>query len=395
MKLKILFIAILLFAGAFAFAADYNLLQPLPHTGQSVGDFPTYVGRIIPFILGLAAVLAVVMITIGGIEYAISEAVDAKADAKDRIIQAILGLLLALASWLILWTINPDLVNLKLNIKELPAGPACPPGQSSKFCAATEECKYNITDKEWTCYKPNILQPPPPQNIILPSQPPTNTALRPTTAAADFSNRKKMIVANGQFDKATEQKIQEALNRVYDIMPNNYKSLKKPVSILNRAAMDEVSKVAGVGTSRGFVAHNNKFVDGVFLLGDDVNKKNFYEVISGQKTRFETEFERTTIHELSHALTAEKFNNFDGDTEWRNLYETSKRENKGFALPELLSADLVSPYASVNPAEDMGTTVEAYVFTRGQYKTGDKRSDEILAQKFDWLEQNGFVKKMR
>ncbi|OGF63946.1 hypothetical protein A2661_02190 [Candidatus Giovannonibacteria bacterium RIFCSPHIGHO2_01_FULL_45_24] len=145
MKLKILFVVILLSSGAFAFAADYNLLQPLPHTGQSVSDFPTYVGRIIPFILGLAAVLAVVMITIGGIEYAISEAVDAKADAKDRIMQAIFGLLLALASWLILWTINPDLVNLKLNIKELPSTQSGP-DHIGLPCTTQSQCAPGFCD---------------------------------------------------------------------------------------------------------------------------------------------------------------------------------------------------------------------------------------------------------
>lgn len=145
MKIKILFVAILLSAGAFAFAADYPLLQPLPTTGREVSDFPTYIGRLIPFILGLAAVLAVVMIAIGGIEYAISEAVDAKADAKDRITQAILGLLLALASWLILYTINPDLVRLKLNIRELPAQQAGP-DPIGLPCTAQSECAPGFCD---------------------------------------------------------------------------------------------------------------------------------------------------------------------------------------------------------------------------------------------------------
>ena len=103
-------------------AADgvpYSLLQPLPGVGQQVSTFSEYIKNIIPFILSLAAVLAVVMIVIGGIQYAISEAIDSKADARDRITQAIFGLLLALLSYLILWTINPQLVNLQLDIKSL------------------------------------------------------------------------------------------------------------------------------------------------------------------------------------------------------------------------------------------------------------------------------------
>ncbi len=59
------------------------------------------------------------MITFYGIEYAISEAVGTKQQAIEGIQQAILGLMLALASWLILNTINPQLVNLQFNIPPL------------------------------------------------------------------------------------------------------------------------------------------------------------------------------------------------------------------------------------------------------------------------------------
>lgn len=105
----------------------YSLLQPLPGVGQQVSSFPEYVKKIIPFILSLAAVLAVVMIVIGGIQYAISEAIDSKADARDRITQAIFGLLLALLSYLILYTINPQLVNLQLTIPGLNQNQTAPP----------------------------------------------------------------------------------------------------------------------------------------------------------------------------------------------------------------------------------------------------------------------------
>lgn len=113
---------ILVFGFYISFAAEgvpYVLLQPLPGVGQQVSSFPQYVAGLIPFILSLAAVLAVVMIVIGGIQYAISEAIDQKADARDRITQAIFGLLLALLAYLILYTINPQLVNLQLNITPL------------------------------------------------------------------------------------------------------------------------------------------------------------------------------------------------------------------------------------------------------------------------------------
>ena len=106
---------IFLIFGFYASAAvEYQLIQPLPGI-KTVSSFPDYIQKLIPFVLSLAAVLAVVMIVVGGIEYAVSEAVSSKAEAKDRIMQAIWGLLLALISYLILYTINPDLTSLKLD----------------------------------------------------------------------------------------------------------------------------------------------------------------------------------------------------------------------------------------------------------------------------------------
>jgi len=64
--------------------------------------------------LGLVGILAVIMIIIGGFQYLTSIGNSSRmSDAKDRITQAILGLVLALLSYLILYVLNPDLVSLK------------------------------------------------------------------------------------------------------------------------------------------------------------------------------------------------------------------------------------------------------------------------------------------
>ncbi len=128
---KIILIAIvsLVLSGGIAFAQQqqglqYNLLVPLPAVGGAPGETQSnglsdYLANAIPFIIAFAAVLAVVQITVGGFEYALSEAITNKSDAKDRMTQAIVGLLLALTSYLILFTINPDLVKLQLPIPKL------------------------------------------------------------------------------------------------------------------------------------------------------------------------------------------------------------------------------------------------------------------------------------
>lgn len=94
---------------------SYNLLAPLPGgTNQVFGDkaFSDYAQQAFAFLLSAAAILALLMVVVGGIEYLSSgESPQRLQDAKDRITKALLGLVLALASWLILNTINPHLLS--------------------------------------------------------------------------------------------------------------------------------------------------------------------------------------------------------------------------------------------------------------------------------------------
>ena len=69
----------------------------------------------IKIVIGFAAVLAMVMIVMGGIEYMTSELISSKEEGRERIIHAVLGLLIALGAYLILNTINPQLLNACLD----------------------------------------------------------------------------------------------------------------------------------------------------------------------------------------------------------------------------------------------------------------------------------------
>lgn len=101
-----------MFGAQMAFGAGYAVLESIP--GINAGSSPslsTYLGAIFKIGIGLAGVLAVLMIVIGGIQYIGSGmSPSGKTDARDRITNAVLGLLLALLSWIILNTINPNLV---------------------------------------------------------------------------------------------------------------------------------------------------------------------------------------------------------------------------------------------------------------------------------------------
>ena len=106
-------------------SSGYNLLAPLPNPeGGELSNIDVsgdnalgqYLNIIIKLAIGLAAVLAVVMIVMGGIQYMTTELVSGKEDGKRRITNAVLGLLVALGAWLILYTINPNLLSTTLVI---------------------------------------------------------------------------------------------------------------------------------------------------------------------------------------------------------------------------------------------------------------------------------------
>lgn len=93
------------------------LLESSVLGGNEVANAPSiqsYVKTMFDTVLGLVILLAILMVVFGGVEYAASAVPGAKSDAKNRIWGAIWGLLLALAAFLILKTINPELVEFKL-----------------------------------------------------------------------------------------------------------------------------------------------------------------------------------------------------------------------------------------------------------------------------------------
>jgi hypothetical protein len=94
----------------------YVPLEPLPIAPQGgYGSLPGYLQAIFTLLISLGGLFAVTMLTLSGISYMLSESVTNKGKARDRIIAALWGLFLLAASWLILNTINPNLLTFNLN----------------------------------------------------------------------------------------------------------------------------------------------------------------------------------------------------------------------------------------------------------------------------------------
>lgn len=106
----------------------YTPLENIPGTPQPATDFYAYVQAVYKFGIWAVGIAALLMITIGGFMYITSAGNNSSMEkAKSVITDAIVGLILALTAYLLLFIINPDLVNIqKLPTVAGTAGPAAP-----------------------------------------------------------------------------------------------------------------------------------------------------------------------------------------------------------------------------------------------------------------------------
>lgn len=81
----------------------------------STGNLSSFLNTVFKFGIAIAVALTLIMIIWGGIMYMTTDAWSQKEAGKEKIINALWGLGMALISWLLLYTINPDLVNFGSN----------------------------------------------------------------------------------------------------------------------------------------------------------------------------------------------------------------------------------------------------------------------------------------
>ncbi len=107
--------------------SDYTVLQPLPGIDKGKPTtIETYLPQAFNISIAVAAVLAFVMITFGGMVYATSDSVTTKHDGRQYIENAIYGLLLVLGAYAILNTINPQMLSFNLSINRPLSTPTAP-----------------------------------------------------------------------------------------------------------------------------------------------------------------------------------------------------------------------------------------------------------------------------
>ncbi len=137
----------------------YRLLAPLPlgengeltteiATSGGTKGFADYLKIIFRLAIGVIGVVSVLMIVISGIEYMGSETPFIKGQAKTRLTGAIVGLLIALTSVILLQTIDPTLINLTLGLPQATLQADIPQTAiDGKFCTKTVGGPYNANDQ--------------------------------------------------------------------------------------------------------------------------------------------------------------------------------------------------------------------------------------------------------
>jgi hypothetical protein len=160
----ILIMSMVILEGLFTFRVyaqtpdnTYTVLAPLPCIGSDQDcnktatqtELKDYLPGMFKLLIGLSAAFAVLMIVIGGFQYMSTDAIQGKSNGKERIKNAIFGLVLVIGAWLILATINPNLLSLNLNIEPVSttANSAIGAGGSLTNIIDRNNVELNTTDQ--------------------------------------------------------------------------------------------------------------------------------------------------------------------------------------------------------------------------------------------------------
>jgi len=175
---KLLFIWLLtlgLFAGIAirAESSIYSNFEEIPGQERTT-DLITYLESVYKFGIGISAMLALFMISLGAFAYIVTSAGNTAkmADAKSMITEAFFGLILALTGYLILFVINPDLVSGTLGgprttVEELlyEGGNAGGAKKDSVYQGYKNACPSEKMKDDTTARQPIDFSQAPPQGI--------------------------------------------------------------------------------------------------------------------------------------------------------------------------------------------------------------------------------------
>ena len=119
-------------AGTSCGTIQYTPLSPLPGVPETgTVDFGAFINGLFKILFAVGALVAVGNMVVGGIIYMTSEVTEGKSGARQRMTGSLYGLLLLAGSYLILNTINPQLLSLSLNVSNTATNSTQQPGTAT------------------------------------------------------------------------------------------------------------------------------------------------------------------------------------------------------------------------------------------------------------------------
>ena len=160
------FLLVLLVVPALAFAqTQISVAIPGSNANTSSSSPGAFVANFYQFALLIGGILAFGAIVFGGVKYAISAGnPSGQSDAKEWIWGALTGLLLLAGAYLILYTINPQLLNLNLatlngitvaTSNYMPTNSTTPPASTTATCAGPASGPCAAANLSNTCFSGN------------------------------------------------------------------------------------------------------------------------------------------------------------------------------------------------------------------------------------------------
>lgn len=127
-NLPLIFFALLLvLVPITSFATAYAPLVGIPGLEDGGGNMEAYLNTLYAISISLAALLAVIKIIIAGVKYMLSDIVTTKGQAIKDIQGSLLGLIVVVMAWVILYVINPNILSTQIFLVNLETPPPPPP----------------------------------------------------------------------------------------------------------------------------------------------------------------------------------------------------------------------------------------------------------------------------
>ncbi|MFM2339489.1 MAG: hypothetical protein RLZZ360_125 [Candidatus Parcubacteria bacterium] len=153
MKYSLLAILSFLTLPAIALAGGSEGFVPLVGIPGLEGQptFDDYIDALYALAISVAALIAVIQLIIGGAQYMMDDLITSKSAAKERIKNALIGLLIIIAAALILTTINSNLTSLTINAPVIDVDNSTPSYISEAIGLCEKAINRNATCESVRC----------------------------------------------------------------------------------------------------------------------------------------------------------------------------------------------------------------------------------------------------